>query len=96
MPAAPASSQALHGRDDAALKATLRLARLRRQAAVVRALADEVERVSSSGDANELDNQFIEEVARLGCRLVEAVGPLVEAARVDESGVFARERPATA
>jgi hypothetical protein len=90
MPTALPSGQALEARDEAALEATLRLARLRRQAAVVRTLADQVERVSRPGDADALGNQLIEEVARLGCRLVEGVGPLVDAARVDGSGVFAR------
>jgi hypothetical protein len=84
------SLAALQANDDAPLDAELRLARLRKQAAIVRALADHVEHLSCPGDADGLGSQLVEEVARLGCRLLEAAGSLVATLSVDDSGVFAR------
>ncbi len=72
------------------LLAELRFARLRSQVAVVRAIADQVEHVTRTGDADGLHDQMTEEMARLGCQLLEAAGLLAGSPRPDESGVFAR------
>lgn len=56
---------------------------LRSQAACVRMLLDEIERVVPSGQACEgLSRQLVEELARLGCRTLEAAEALLEV--VDE------------
>jgi hypothetical protein len=66
------------------------LGRLRSHAAVVRALADEVECLSRTGDAAGLRDQLIEELARLGCRLLETAGTLAGSPPPEHSGVFTR------
>ncbi|MGA3120728.1 MAG: hypothetical protein ABSF69_08170 [Polyangiaceae bacterium] len=76
--------------DDRLLPADTRFVRLRSQAAVVRALADHVEHLSRVADADAVGQQLVEEMARLGCRLLEASAALIEAPRTEESGVFAR------
>jgi hypothetical protein len=57
---------------------------------VVRALADRIEHLSRAGDADEIGDQLIEEMARLGCRLLEAAGSLAGATHLEDSGTFAR------
>jgi hypothetical protein len=66
------SLAALELRDDGRLGAELRLGRLRAQAAVVRALGDQVEHVSRARDADALGAQLVEEIARLVCEVFEA------------------------
>jgi hypothetical protein len=71
--------------------AKLRLVRLRSQVAVVRALADQVEHLTRLRDADGPGDQLIEEMTRLGCRLLEAAQQsLLEPRRPEHSGVFAR------
>jgi hypothetical protein len=84
------SLAALESHEDGPLAAELRLLHLRSQAAVVRALADHVEQISRAADAEGLGLQLVEEMARLGCRLLEAAGSMVKAPPVEDSGVFAR------
>ena len=69
---------------------------LRSQVAVVRALADEVECLLRAGDAEGLGDQLIEEMARLGCRLLETAGAFAGPPPCEQSGVFARPRSAAA
>ena len=83
---------ALESDDNGRLVAEFRLARLRSQVAVVRALADHVEYLARSGDADGLSSQVIEEMARLGCRLLEAAGSSTGSPCPEQSGVFARGR----
>jgi|HubBroStandDraft_1064217.scaffolds.fasta_scaffold00666_12 hypothetical protein len=90
MPAHIPSLSALESSDDGSLAAELRLARVRSQVAIVRALADHAETLSRAADAEWVGGQIIEEMARLGCRLLEASQAFVEAPRVEDSGVFAR------
>jgi hypothetical protein len=62
---------------------TLGLARLRAQAAVVRSLADFIDDVPRRGDVDGLGKQLIEEMARLGCLLLEAAASMTR-----EHGAF--------
>lgn len=86
------SLAALESHDDDQLVAELRLARLRSQVAVVRAMVDQVEHVSRAKDAEGVRDQLIEEMTRLGCQLLKAAGSLAESRRPEESGIFARRR----
>lgn len=52
------------------------LSMLRGQAAFVRALFDEVERIAPPGCTQPVNEQFVEELARLGCRFLEAASAL--------------------
>ena len=70
------------------------LGRLRSQVAVVRALADAAECLARPG-AEGVGEQLIEEMARLGCRLLESAGALAGEPRPEDSAVFAR-RPSPA
>ena len=63
---------------------------LRAQVAFVRTLADQVEQVSRAADVDALGTQMVEEMARLGCRLLEAAAALADASPVEDSGVFKR------
>ncbi len=47
------------------------LSTVRSQAALVRALLDEIERLAPLGADSTVDEQFIEELARLGCQCLE-------------------------
>jgi hypothetical protein len=84
---APISSlSALESDNEDRLPAELRLARLRSQLAVIRTLADHIEHLARPQDADGLGHQIVEEMARLGCRLLEAslrhgrcIGPTVRA-----------------
>ena len=51
-------------------------ARLRAQAAIVRCLADCIARIPGRADTNGLRTQLIEEMARLGCLLLEGAASL--------------------
>lgn len=72
------SVRALDAPDDALLREELRCLAARQQAAVVRALADQLDRVSPGQAAVNLREQLAEELARLGCRILEAAATLVE------------------
>ncbi len=80
----------LESDDDDRLGAELQLAHLRSQVAVVRTVCDEVEHLAQPRDADSLRAQLVEEMARLGCRLLEAAASLTERPRSEDSGVFAR------
>ena len=80
----------LESNDDVRLAAEVRLAQLRSQAASVHALADQVEHLSRASDADGLSDQLVEELARLGWRLLETAEALVGATRRGDSGIFAR------
>ena len=68
----------------------LRLARVRSQVAVIRTLADHVEALARVGDASAIAEQLIEEMAHLGCRLLETAGALAAPSHPEDSGVFTR------
>ncbi len=68
------------------------LGRIRSQAAVVRALADAAECLARPG-AEGVGDQLVEEMARLGCRLLESAGALARDPRPEDSAVFARRPP---
>jgi hypothetical protein len=63
---------------------------VRTQVAVIRTLADQVEALSRAGDTGAIADQLIEEMARLGCRLLEAAGALATPPPPEDSGVFTR------
>jgi hypothetical protein len=71
------SLAALVGADDDLLAAELRFNRLRSQVAVIRALADHVEHLARLRDSDGLTDQLIEELSRLGSRLLDAARPRV-------------------
>ena len=74
------SLRALDADDDRLLDEELRLLSTRRQIAVVRAIADELERRVQGGSLLEtLREQFIDELSRLGCRSLEAAAALAKA-----------------
>jgi L-amino acid N-acyltransferase YncA len=74
--------------DNGRVVVELRLARLRSQLAVVRAVADQVEYLSRTAGAEGLGEQLIEEMTRLGYRLLEAAGTRAGTPRPEDSGVF--------
>jgi hypothetical protein len=78
--------------DHARLELEVRLERLASQVAVVRTLADNVETLARLTRAGGLEKQLVEEMARLGCRLLETAATLaaLPEASSEESGVFAR------
>jgi hypothetical protein len=80
---------ALASRPDRALAEEPRLVELRSQAAIVRTLVDQVEQVTRAGDVASLGAQMVEEMARLGCRLLDTAAALAEVS-VEDSGVFER------
>jgi hypothetical protein len=83
------SLQALIDPDDDRLLADLRLMATRRQIATFRSIADELERYldgrSEDPRAKAAGAQLLEEMARLGCRALEAAAAVTT--RTDESGV---------
>lgn len=87
MPTQASSVAALQFRQDGAEP---QLANLRSQVAVVRALADQVEQLSRAADFDGPGAQMVEEMVRLGCRLIDAAAALAVASRVEDSGVFER------
>jgi len=73
------SLRALDADDERLLDEELRLLATRRQIAVVRAIADELERCAHGGSILEtLREQFIEELSRLGCRSLEAAAAIAK------------------
>ena len=73
------SLRALDADDDRLLDQELGLLATRRQIAVVRAIADELERCAQGGSVLEtLRAQFIEELSRLGCRSLEVAAALAK------------------
>jgi hypothetical protein len=72
--------------------AEIRCARLRKQAAIVRALADHVEHLGRPGEAHGLRDQLVEETTRLACQLIEVAGSIAESPAPSDSGVFARSK----
>jgi hypothetical protein len=64
--------RALQTSGDERLREELCLLAVREQVAVVRAFADELERLTSQGSVRGLCEQLVEELARLGCRILEA------------------------
>jgi hypothetical protein len=89
MPPHSPSLATLEPGDDGMARAK-HLGRLRSQVAVVRALADAVECLSRDGNAEGVSEQLIEEMARLGCRVLETAGMLVGSHHPEDSGVFER------
>jgi hypothetical protein len=83
------SIAALQSDSDGQLTAELRLAELRKELAVVRALADQIDQLARPGDTEGLHGQLVEEMARLGCRLFEAAAALTKS-YPEDSGVFVR------
>jgi hypothetical protein len=79
----------LESNDDSQLMVELRLARARAQLAVVRTLADRIEVIANPRLVG-LDDQLIEEIARLGCRLLEAAAELTRSPAPEDTGVFHR------
>jgi hypothetical protein len=80
------SVAALESSPDGPLAANPRLVNVRSQVAVVRALADQVERLSRVADVDGLGTQIVEEMARLGGRLLDAAHwepPTYELVRMD-------------
>ena len=75
------SLSALESDDEDRLAAEVRLARLRSQLAVIRALADHIEHLARPQDTDGLGEQVVEEMACLGCRLLEAAASLTESPR---------------
>ena len=67
-----------------------RLVHLRSQLAVVRTLTDQVEQLSRAADVDGLGDQMVEEMARLGCRLLDAAAALAGVSPVEDSGGFKR------
>jgi hypothetical protein len=60
------------------------MASARTQAAIVRSLVDELEHVAAHGEAAHwLRAQLIEELARLGCRILDAAAALAETCHPD-------------
>ena len=90
MPTQIPSVAALESCHDGPLAAELRLVNLRSQAAVVRTLADQAEQLSRAEDVDGLGAQMVEEMARLGCRLLDAAAALAGVSPVEDSGVFKR------
>ncbi len=79
--------------DDCELTAERRLARLRGQVAVLRTLMDNVDHFACAEDADGLSEQLVEEMARLGCRLLEAAASMTRPPPSAQSGVFLRPAP---
>jgi hypothetical protein len=80
----------LEANDDPRLASELRVVHLRTQAAIVRTLADHVERFARVEDMDGLGDQLAEEIARLGCRLLDAAASMTMVSAEEASGVFLR------
>jgi len=80
----------LESNDDRQLSAELRLARVRTQVAVVRTLADEIELLVRRRLVDGLSEQLVEEMARLGCQLVETAAELTRVPAAEDTGVHRR------
>jgi hypothetical protein len=64
---------------------------VRSQAAFVRALLDEVERVAPSGSGSVVSEQLVEELARLGCRCIETASALTAVVDAQEQALESLE-----
>jgi hypothetical protein len=84
------SVASLEALDDRQLGAEVGLAQLREQVVVVRALADQIERLAEVADAGALRERVVEAVARLGCQLLEVAASMAASERSEASGVFLR------
>ena len=80
----------LESGDDRQLAADLGLVRVRSQVGAIRTLVDRADELAQPGATGELSEELIEEMARLGCRLLEAAASLAESRRTGESGAFSR------
>lgn len=70
------SVRALKAPDDELLREELRCLAARQQASVVRALVDQLDRVSPGNAAEHVRERLAEELARLGYRILEAAASL--------------------
>jgi hypothetical protein len=91
MTANPPSNVALVSDDQGRLAAEVRLAGVRSQLAVVRALLDQIDHLTQAERADCLGEQLVEEVARLGSLLHEATKRAVVSPCPRDSGFFRRE-----
>jgi len=64
---------------------------VRSQAAFVRALLDEVERVAPSGAGDAVSAQLVEELARLGCRCFDTASTLTDVVDAQEQAFASLE-----
>ena len=69
--------------DDERLREEVRVLAVREQTAIVRALADELEHLAPWGTTAGLRHQLVEELARLGCRIVETAAILSRVAELE-------------
>lgn len=76
--AALPSVEALEGHDDRLLREELRCLAVREQAAAVRDLIDRVEGLAPRGVHGSVRAQLVEELASLGCRILEAAASVCE------------------
>jgi hypothetical protein len=90
MPTQAPSGAALESGQRGLFAAAPQLVNLRSQVAVVRTLADQVEQLSRAADFDGPGAQMVEEMARLGCRLIDAAAALADASQLEDSGVFKR------
>jgi hypothetical protein len=81
MPAHAPSLVALTSDDDTRLSAELRVARLRSQVAVIRTVADHIEHLARWSNVDGLREQAVEEMGRLGGRLIGAAAALTDLRR---------------
>jgi hypothetical protein len=81
---------ALESNDEGRLVAEVGLVRIRTQAAVVRALADQIEVFVKPDRAHWLGDQLVEEAARLACGILEAAAELAKALPPEETEMFDR------
>jgi len=72
-------------KDDGRLAVEAQLKRVRTQVAAVRAVADHAEQLAQAAAVDRLTEQLVEEMARLGCRLLEAAVSLADATRRPEA-----------
>jgi hypothetical protein len=84
------SVASLEADDDARISAELGLARLREQVDYVRAITEHIDRFARPAEAENLTEQLIEEMARLGCRLCETTAFARLAKSDRQSGTFLR------
>ena len=83
------SLEALASQEQDRLAAGLRLASLRSRRQEVQRLTELVARLVRAGDPDGVGEQLVEEMAWLGCHLLEAAATLC-GQRADDSGVFVR------
>lgn len=81
------SIRALDAEEDGLLRQELRCLAVREQAARVKAMAAELECLAPWGATASRRQQLVEELARLGCRLLEAAAGLSEGVE-PQSGIL--------